>query len=1377
MLTFLGLERLGSATARSRSRSVSGTPAPRSAKKPGTPRQRRGRSRKVVESSPPPSDNRRTNIQPAYLPPDDLLEIGESQPSQVNGDLQELPDSCTASPLFVTDYSAADDADQRSMNVALPPPPSSWREGAYEPFSASQVPTSDPPVASQPEPSQYVPDPADTTGTTEDTTETSAVQTTPSQPTRSVPVNFGETPRPVVDSQSLPGSSSYIPSAEKSSTSRSDSATVESIDTSSARPQPNSEEAQQDSEEQYAQPGAERSQTRLSSLDVAATSDDQPGTLVVSSDQSLPISEGRVEIENQVDGSAEKTNTRPSTEDPQPSPKDSQPATNSSTHTTGAVDSPSALHEQVESAREESGNPRTQPPSPQESGGALEQQKESNLTWNFSALDAPPQNTSNSPIVPISAQPEPTIQSSSTESATEDTRQEPQASELAQSSARPEIADAQNIGTNDRVEYSGPAAVEASQGSTTEDEEPSGAVDLQLGGNLIDLTSSTRDPEVSLAFSITPPKRLVKSFDQSILGQQYPGSSDYFPFQTQLPRSETSNTILLSFNLRTSHTEVLPQTSNHTDDSFDGLGQSRNDQAIQPSVERSSSPLPNPPSQSIETGVFGESAPPRPEAPCTPIQPAKMDGSQPPPSSESLKARLKAMRARHRVSQESIPKSTPASQPAAPLQNQETQPSHGVTATPAVPVINREAPTPIAALRLASPLLLARDGWRSPSAVPHLEPLPIITQEEMNTSARYETLLPQAQSHGNEDQRNGSLTSTGTPSNLHNGQNSETADLHTIPIAIVGSQKDHYSSTVYYYRKAIQRFLKDDNPDAALVDELKDFVERMRRITMHLDLDNSETVTQYEVDATHQADWDVKCSAKFRFLKDLFLPLQDKDLTIAIVAQPGKIVNMLGTFLEGKDIPYRRLGTDPPKSLEEQGITKALLLDTTVDASEAEPADLVIAMENLVRHDTPLVRALRRKGDPWAPFVSLIVPRTVEHIERCLSPELSEREVARTLVSGIYQFRNDAGRMEPGQQPTKEAAVALGRYLTQTDRSAPWPITALTLLEVSDSQEESDLYAESIVSNRAGTKRSREPEDAVNTVDQSKRARTEPQRSTAQADVTYVSDLLNDSTQSEEKSSAPTAREERLSTLLMDAQQREAEHKQALDDLQYRHEDQRNKLLEVTGERDRAIMTAQTAVTRFAENQTSMTALRAKRSELEAELKEAQERLLEHPIPERADFEALRVVAAQARADKEKIEAKLQRTEKDLEYVRGKYQSASSAGQELATQNTDLENQVAVLKNKAMGEQVKLRELYLDDVTKNLRNENKKLKAMMKDRETAIKFRDDEILRLKEASRGRMGTRNTSVPRTPRVGSRQSSPAAGELRNTMLHPLRNAQGS
>ena len=1319
-----------------------------------------------------------------------MLEIGESQPSE-SSDLTSEPSDLDAAspPLFVPTDDFVEPPRQVEAAVQPSLPPSSYLRGEYETVSSSPLRTSTAPQPdTQLEPSQYFPDPADTSRTTNETTDISAVLTTPSQQTRSVPVNFERTPGLVADSESLPGSSSYVASAEEP-TSNFESTAPESIESSSGRlAQSSAEQVSQDSSEAVATSRESEAETQVSQQESIQASDKQPDQHSQTSSQ-LPLQRSAESQPPDTDPGAEQIESQLFSAGPRfkdiglesREVAQLQEAVNSHVpDQLSLANSPSVQGDKATSSGAQTAAIETRrSPSPATFGGAL---------------------ATSPTFEPTSAQVQAEADGSLSAASPVEQAQQSSISERNGSTTLSEIPEPQESQESHRARPNESAPLSSAASRSINSPNDPEVAPTVAGAELVDLSSIAQEPPTSLnVFPVTPPTRNVFSG-----GQLYPLSRprpsidrSSFPFATQPSRPNGAPTTLPNPDAQSSLNQPVlqSQTPLGTHTAIDGSA------AVGGSPTIDSSPLPKVPSQSINTALFGDSAPPRPNTPSSPTRSVtrNMDGSQNTPSeSEIFRAKLKAMRGKYKressSQQEAIPTSTPA--PEGTVGSETNRPQASVASAEA-PVVSVSPSDPLPAIppRLASPLLFAQDGWRSPSAVPHLEPLPPITQEEMNTADRYETLLPQSQDYGNGGERNGSLTAAGTPSKEKNGQDPETAELYTIPISMVGPQRDHYPSTVYFYRDSIQRFLEDGNPDAESVEKLRNFVDRMRRITMHLDLDNAETLTQYDVDPSHQADWDVKSSAKFRFLKDVFYSLRDKDLNVAIVARPGRIVDMLETFLQGKQIPYRRLGTSPPKVSEGQGNAKAILLDTDVEVPEAETADLVIAMENLVRHDTHNIRALRRKDGTWAPFISLVVPRTVEHVERSLSPSLSDRAVSRALVSGIFQLRNDAGRLEEGQLPPKETAIALAQYLTRTEHFT-WPIPSLTLLQDLDSQTESELDVESSTAARIGEKRSREPDGIVNdTAEPNKRARLAAQGANPEeAEITHISDSIDKTTQSNETGTQgeglvrQRATENRLRGLLVDALDRRDEYEKALADLQFRHEEQRTKLVEVTVERDAAIQTAQNAITRLSEQSNGMSTLRTRRSELEEELKEAKERLLDHSVPERAEFEALRLAAAQSKMDKEKTETRFLQAQKDLEYVRGLYQNSSSSAQELAAQNTELENQVAVLQNKATGEQAKLRQMSYDAVTKNLQSDNKKLKSMMKDRESAIKFRDEEIAKLKEASRGRVGTRGTSIPRSPRVGSpmkfdrrlgsRQTSPAAGELRERpgLLHPLRNAQG-
>ncbi|KAK5119879.1 hypothetical protein LTR85_007205 [Meristemomyces frigidus] len=888
-----------------------------------------------------------------------------------------------------------------------------------------------------------------------------------------------------------------------------------------------------------------------------------------------------------------------------------------------------------------------------------------------------------------------------------------------------------------------------------------------------------------------------------------------FPFQTQLARPSTSGS-LHSPHRFGSQARPLSTLSSGARASSLPFGQY--------SPNRSSSPIPSVPSRSI--GTLGESAPPRPATPSSPLSigtPASariMETSQNSQRSVSstLAAKLKAISEQGRATRQgsvtaSVPKSVPP-------QNDGASDSLGPRAqllsqaSPALPL--PQAP------RLVSSLITAEQDRRSPSSVPAMQPLPIITQEEMNTSERYETLVPRAEDAvPGELQRNGSVTGAGRLSRQPTvAEDPQSPSILVVPIALFGQQRDQYQQTLYYHveRGLVERFLAASDPDAALLAEAEHFVERMQRVTMHPDLDNAETLTQYDVEPKMQAQWDVDWSTKFRFLKGLFDGLRDQTLHVAILAQPSRVVDMLGTFLTGITVPHRRLAdiTETSLASDHDGLMITLVsIDDKIRDSQPSPADFVIAMDPAVTEDCMPIKAFMQMGDRRPPLITLVVPGTVEHVEYSISSSLAGGARLRTLVSGIYQHRNDAGKLEDDQLAPDMAAEAVAQYLAAQDERGEWPLATLGTLADLDSQTESDLEPASMGSNGSGpagisttgVKRPFRSGEAAGDVDEaSKKARYEspvvgemselPMTINPQdIEITHVSDSVHKPTQLSTSADAEVAQqsfsltdtEQRLQKLLVDAQHRLEEHVEALADLQYRHEEQREKLIEVTNQRDSAILTAQQAVNRMTETANNASSIKADRTSLKQQLEEANAKLLNHSVPERAEFEALRLAAVQAKTEKELLEKRLLSARGENEYFRTNYQTSSQTAQNLASQNTELENELAVARNKATGEQAKLRQMGYDSQTSSLRDENKKLKALLKDRDAGLKFRDEEIARLKEASRGRMGTRGNSVPRSPRLGSpmkmdglrgrgsRQGSPAAGELRGKAghLHPLRN----
>lgn len=160
------------------------------------------------------------------------------------------------------------------------------------------------------------------------------------------------------------------------------------------------------------------------------------------------------------------------------------------------------------------------------------------------------------------------------------------------------------------------------------------------------------------------------------------------------------------------------------------------------------------------------------------------------------------------------------------------------------------------------------------------------------------------------------------------------------------------------------------------------------------------------------------------------------------------------------------------------------------------------------------------------------------------------------------------------------------------------------------------------------------------------------------------------------------------------------------------------------------------------------TKLKEHNMELERELKAAREKLEDSSNPEIAAFEKLRAEKEQLKQRADAQERKIKSLTQDFDFTRQQYQNASSAAAELASKNTELEEEVKSLRRKASEEAAKLRGMSNKiEVEQHLATIDR-LSLDMEDLK--------EQLRTKHRGRG-MVTRTGSVaPRSPRIGN--SSP-------------------
>ena len=862
--------------------------------------------------------------------------------------------------------------------------------------------------------------------------------------------------------------------------------------------------------------------------------------------------------------------------------------------------------------------------------------------------------------------------------------------------------------------------------------------------------------------------------------QEEPETQISLPFETQVAPVQSQVVTGASSQLPNSLPPAERNPTSHNDASYLLRAHS-----LPVHVEVDSSSFAPIPSRTLST--IGESAPPPPHIPSTPTRSSiertlNMDGKTPTSETkaEGWGAKLRAARAAN-AANAAKRNQTPsvASSQATPI-----KPS----ALP--PRINAEIAAESPA-RAGTPE--SRNGGRSPSAVPAALPVQVATQEEMNTSGRYKTLVPQ-------EKENLALRRQSTITGTTSKETSKVGNfVHSVPIALMGHQRDSYPLMIQHHKDVIERFLATSHPTDELIVEIETLLERLRRIAVHPDLDNVETYTQYDVPAAAHAKWAIDCSAKFLFLNHLIDELREKPVSIAIICRPGQLSQIIEDFLRGLDVTYYKADTGQQTEQSSGAISFKIISPDEDISSESLAADAIICLDNSAEAGGPALKLLQ---DSSSIVIALVVPSTVEHVERCISPKLTHQQKLRALVHGIFDLRYESGKLEHGQLPSIETAKVLAGFLMNKESTTEeWSIPALSMLENLDSQTESDIeLPQSSAAAHMAEKRPFETIDvemSSSDADTFKRPRLASNGvqshdvpttiNPLELDLSHVSDSIDKPSGNDHiidssnlaASSVLSETIQRLQSLLVSTRTELAVHKQDLSDLQYRYEDQRTQIVSLTRRNDDAIDTAQKAVTRMSESAATTSALRVENRSLKEQLKAAQDALADHSIPERAELEQQRIALTLSQQEKETLKKRLEVAQKDLDYAQEMYQDSSSAAQHLGTTNRELENALSHAQNRASGEQTRAKQMTLDARAQNLARENKQLKATVREQTDVLARKDKELALLKEASRGRMGTRGSSQPRSPRVtsplknaaGSRQSSPSASELRGKM-HPLR-----
>jgi hypothetical protein len=679
-----------------------------------------------------------------------------------------------------------------------------------------------------------------------------------------------------------------------------------------------------------------------------------------------------------------------------------------------------------------------------------------------------------------------------------------------------------------------------------------------------------------------------------------------------------------------------------------------------------------------------------------------------------------------------------------------------VTAVPTVSAaVELLSPRPASAVpaRLMSPALMEREN-RSPSTVPPVQVIPDVSPEESSRSERYKTLLP-----GQEPKMNGTSRAYIPQDTAMLDASSSDNNQHVVSLDFGSQQRDIYKTAFNNSKDMIYEFTERVWPETSTIaQKARDFIQQLHNHINHPDLDNKETYDQPPIEPSLQAAWDVTSSTKFQFLKHLLEAAKSHNLHIALLVAPGRLVAILQYFLQGIEILYNVIDGD--NNVVNQHSTATVLLTTVDSGFPSLELDMIVIIDGNM--STEIVTRTQKMLSPsqnvsLLPTVSLVVPDTVEHAQRCIPPTMSEADRLHVLISTATDKRESAGWLSGGSGKGLDKKVSdIIAWILNPDES-DWPfygLPALQLLEVFTSQSASQDDNNGKRQLDAGAE---SPKTKKARLDESISLTINP------ADMHILPDQLSNSHVSE---SVPVSQHAVTLNELENARLRVEEHVVALETRQFEFEEQRIKLTDAMAERSQVQQTITRDHERILDLQAKNVSYRDEVLELKKQLAAMHNSLINHSIPERAELEASRAETLVALADKEKEAKRAKTLDEQCEYLRDQYQTLSNHASSLSTSNAEKDKLIAELQIKASGEQARLRTIHLDEHSKRLQEDKRKLTAVVKQRELVITRMTEENARLREVGRDRVGTRASSVPRTPR--SRPGSPAPPRR-----HPLSN----
>lgn len=285
-----------------------------------------------------------------------------------------------------------------------------------------------------------------------------------------------------------------------------------------------------------------------------------------------------------------------------------------------------------------------------------------------------------------------------------------------------------------------------------------------------------------------------------------------------------------------------------------------------------------------------------------------------------------------------------------------------------------------------------------------------------------------------------------------------------VPLCMQKRILRQYIDTIEYYPASLKQNMTEEHLSEGHAQKLNELLGRLANVANHIGLEGGGPGSQDTVLSEQEALYAEMSSEKFKFLGHLFEVARKENLHVALIARSGPLHDIIETFLKGKKVRYNRPDTfsrSDPRTAHGQLQVSVIASGKEGDAgvTVARKADLVIGLDETFNANDNQVVDLRTSNNSIgqiAPVIRLVVYSSVEHLDLCLPRMLEPVDRLRKLIFCVWHTQTIVGELEADEPDSIFCAEQVAKFLRNGSQAGSWTIPSIRPIENIPNNMDSD---------------------------------------------------------------------------------------------------------------------------------------------------------------------------------------------------------------------------------------------------------------------------------------------------------------------------------